>query len=221
MKANFLSRWRANFIAGLAVVLPGVISIAVLVWVFRNVSSLTDTLLFFLPRGLTHENRGEGPIYWSWSLLALVVAVCLICGAGLLARNYFGRKMIEWVDAFLLRIPLLNKIYGTTKQVNDALVSGNKGAFKTVVLLEFPKPGMQALGFITREEPAEVQARNKDKIVCVFVPTAPNPTSGFLVMLPEDKLTKLEMTVAEGIKYIISLGAIAPGFAAADKKPKE
>jgi uncharacterized membrane protein len=120
VKKSLFARWQANFWAGLAIVLPAVISIAVLRWLFGTIANITDTLLIFLPTKLTHHDGGNGAMYWYWSLVALVLAIFLIGTVGLLARNYFGRKIIEWVDSALLRIPLLNKIYGATKQVNDA-----------------------------------------------------------------------------------------------------
>ena len=211
MKKSVFARWQANFWAGLAIVLPAVISLAVLRWLFGTVANITDTLLIFLPAKLTHHDGGNGPMYWYWSLVALALAVFLIGFVGLLARNYFGRKIIEWVDSALLRIPLLNKIYGATKQVNDAFSASNKTAFRTVVLVEFPHPGVQSIGFITSEQQEEVQAKTGRKVVCVFVPATPNPTSGFLLMVPEEKVIKLDMSVADGIKYVISLGAILPG----------
>jgi uncharacterized membrane protein len=207
---SFPARWRTNFLAGLAVVLPAVLSIGALVWVFGTVASFTDTLLFFLPHELTHRNRGEGPMFWYWSLAAFVLAISLICGVGLLARNYFGRKMIEWVDSALMHVPFLNKIYGATKQVNDALTSGNKNSFKTVVLVEFPHAGSYSMGFLTSEEPLEKAIGVKENLVCVYVPTTPNPTGGFLLLVPNEKVVRLQMSVADGIKYIISLGALAP-----------
>ncbi len=210
MKQNLLARWQANFWAGLAIVLPAVVSIAALMWLFGTVATITDTLLIFLPRPWTHHNQGNGPLYWYWSLVALLLAVVLIGLVGLLARNYFGKKIIQWVDSALLRVPLLNKIYGATKQVNDAFSSSNKTAFRTVVLVEFPRPGVYSLGFITSEPHAEVQAKIHAKVVCVFVPPTPNPTSGFLLLVPEDKVIKLDMSVADGIKYLISLGSILP-----------
>jgi len=217
---SLLARWRSSFLTGLAVVTPAVISVGALVYLFRTLANITDTLLFFLPHQLTHGNKGEGPMYWYWSFAAFALAVCLICAVGVAARNYFGRKMIEWVDRALLLVPFLNKVYGATKQVNQALTSGNRESFKTVVLVEFPYPGSHSLGFLTSEERGEAQARLNQKLVCVFIPTTPNPTAGFLLLLPEEKVTKLEMSVADGIKYIISLGAIAPGFVAAEKRVK-
>jgi len=212
---SLFARWQANFWAGLAIVLPGVLSIAVLIWLFGNVAKITDTLLIFLPTKLTHHDQGQGPMYWYWSLVALALAIFLVGVVGLLARNYFGARLIEWVDSTLLRVPLLNKIYGATKQVNDAFSSSNKTAFRTVVLVEFPHPGTRSIGFLTSEQHDEIQARTNEKVVCVFVPTTPNPTSGFLLVVPEEKVIKLEMSVAEGIKYVISLGSIAPEYAPA------
>jgi uncharacterized membrane protein len=209
---SLLARWQANFWAGLVIVLPAVVSIAVLRWLFGTVSVITDTLLFLLPTELTHHHQGSGPMHWYWSLVALVLAIILIATVGLLARNYFGRKIIEWVDLALMRVPLLNKIYSATKQVNDAFSASNKSAFRTVVLVEFPHAGMWSIGFVTSEQQEEVQAKTGRRVMCVFVPATPNPTSGFLMMVPVEKAIKLEMSVAEAIKYIVSLGAILPEF---------
>ena len=197
--------------------LPALVSIGVLLWLFGSLTNITDRLLFFLkyilnPKDI-YQNGVSGPMFWYWSFLAFILAILLVCAVGVAARNYFGKKMIEWVDAALMQVPFLNKIYGATKQVNEALTSGKKESFKTVVVIEFPHPGMYSLGFLTSEEHAEVQAKTKQKLVGVFIPTTPNPTSGFLVLVPEDKVTKLEMSVADGLKYIVSLGSIAPPYA--------
>jgi uncharacterized membrane protein len=209
VKKTLLARWRANFFTGLAVVLPAIVSVGALLWIFGTVAIFTDTLLFFLPHTLTHQDHGAGRMYWYWSVAAFVLAVVLICAVGLAARNYFGKKIIVWADTAIMHIPLLNKIYGATKQVNDALVTGNKNSFKTVVLIQFPHPGSYSLGFLTSEN-AEIRVNPAEKLVCVLVPTTPNPTSGFLMLVPDEKVTRLKMSVADGLKYIISLGAIAP-----------
>ena len=213
MRKRFFVHWRGNFLTGLAVLLPTVATLAIIKWLLGTVSSLTDLLLFFLPRGWTHEDAGKGPMFWYWSLAALVLAILLVSFAGLLTRHYLGKQLIAWLDATMLRVPLLNKIYGTIKQVNEAFSTGNKTAFKTVVLVEFPREGMHSLGFLTSDKSNELQMKTSEKLLCVFIPTTPNPTSGFLVLLPEQKITKLDMTVADGIKYIISLGSISPDYA--------
>ena len=215
-KKNFL-RWRANFFTGLAIVLPAVISIGVVVWLFGTVSNITDTLLLFVPKEWTHKDHGAGPMHWYWSLCALLLAIVLIELVGSLARYYFWKRLIELIDLALLRVPLLNKIYGTIKQVNEAFSPSSKSSFKQVVLVEFPRAGQYSVGFITAEDHREVQQKIKEHVISVFVPTTPNPTSGFLVLVPEREVTRLDMTVADGIKFIISLGAIAPEFSPAKR----
>jgi uncharacterized membrane protein len=205
---SILNRWRRNFLAGLAISMPGIISIAVAVWLFQNVSSVTDWLLFFLPKDWTHDKGGDGRMYWYWSCFALLLAVFLICLIGRFGRDYLGRIAIKWTDQALMSIPLLNKIYGTVKQVNESF-SSRKSAFQQVVLAPFPHPASRSIGFVTGEQ----QSPGAEKLISVFVPTTPNPTSGFLLLLPESALVKLDMSVADGIKYVISLGAISPGQA--------
>ena len=217
-KRHHFARWRANFFTGLAIVLPAVISIAVVVWLFGTVANITDTLLIFMPKEWTHKDNGAGPMHWYWSLCALLLAVLLIGLVGGLARYYFGKKLIELVDLALLRVPLLNKIYSAIKQVNEAFSPSNKSSFKQVVLVEFPRPGSYSVGFLTGEDHKEVQQKTREHVLSVFVPTTPNPTSGFLVLVPEHEITKLDMSVAEGIKFIISLGAIAPDFTPAERR---
>jgi uncharacterized membrane protein len=213
---SLFARWRSSFLTGLAVTLPALLTLAAVKWLIGTISSVTDVLLFFLPKSLTHESLvyphdGMGPMYWYWSLVALVLAVVLISAVGVLARYYIGKKIIDWTDRVLMRVPFLNKIYGAIKQVNDAF-SGNKNSFKTVVLVEFPREGIHSIGFITSEQHDEVQQKTREKVVCVFVPTTPNPTSGFLILVPEEKVTKLDMSVADGIKYIVSLGSLSPEY---------
>lgn len=222
MRKTFFSRWRASFFTGLAVTLPALLTLAAVKWIFGTISSFTDALLFFLPYWLkpeyVFENGKSGPMLWYWSLLALTLAVLLISGVGLLARYYIGKRIIEWLDTAMMHVPVLNKFYGAIKQVNDAF-SGNKNSFKTVVLVEFPREGVFSVGFVTSDDNAEASLKIGEKLVSVFIPTTPNPTSGFLVLVPVDKITKLDMTVAEGVKYIVSLGAITPELPP-EAKPK-
>jgi uncharacterized membrane protein len=203
-------------------VLPAIVSLVVIFWLFFTISTVTDKILIFVPKAITHEDGPGGPgtgvIHWYWSMVALLLTFVLISIVGMLARNYLGQKLIESVDMSLLRVPLLNKIYGTTKQVNEAFTSGGKNSFKTVVMVEFPRAGMYSIGFLTGEADNEIRAKTDEKLLCVFIPTTPNPTSGFLVLLPEDEVTKLDMSVAEGVKFIISLGSISPDALPANVK---
>ena len=210
VKRSLPVRWRANFLTGFFIVLPAVISFAVIKWVFGTVSSVTDLLLFFLPKDITHQDGGKGDVLWYWSLVALVLAVLLTSLLGRMARNYFGRKLIEWSDGIMLAIPLFNKVYAAIKQVNEAFSSGSKNSFKTVVRVEFPRPGIYSIGFLTSEEQHSTVFKTSENLVCVFIPTTPNPTSGFMVLVPSEQVTQLDMSVADGVKYIVSLGSISP-----------
>lgn len=213
-----LSRWQVNFYAGLAVTVPVILSLAICKWLFGTISTVTDILLFwlryvpFVERGWIYRNGVDGEMFLGWSLVALLLALLLVTMIGRAARHYFGKKVLEFLDYALLQIPLLNKIYGAIKQVNEALATNKNSAFQQVVLVEFPREGLYSIGFITNENHAEVQAKTSADIVSVFVPTTPNPTSGFLVLVDKTKVTKLDMSVADGIKFIISLGSVSPVF---------
>jgi len=210
---TIFAHWRGSFLTGLAVSLPALVTLAAIKWIFGTISSFTDTLLFFLPYFLAprliYTNGQDDAMFWHWSLLALVLAAGIITLIGILARYYIGKRIIEWLDTAMMSVPLFNKFYSAIKQVNEAF-AGNKNSFKTVVLVEFPRPGIFSVGFITNDQSTVALPKAGEKIVAVFVPTTPNPTSGFLVLLPETQVTKLDLSVPEGIKYIVSLGSISP-----------
>jgi uncharacterized membrane protein len=208
MKA-FFARWKAAFLTGLAVILPAAVSVAIFLWVFGAVSHFTNTLLVFVPSTWMSPQEGTGPDKPYWSLLALAAAIVLISLVGGTARYYFGRKLIQLVDRALLRVPLFNKLYRMLKRVNEALAANQANTFKQVVLVEFPRPGLYALGFLTSVHHDEIQARSHKPLVSVFVPTPPL-TSGSVVLVPETEVIKLEMSVPEGIQFIMSLGAVSP-----------
>lgn len=204
---SLFARWRGSFLAGLAVILPGVLTLAAVKWLFGTVASFTDFLLFFLPTSVTQDATGR--IHWYWSLVAIAMAAVAVTLIGILARYYVGKRMINFADSLMLRVPVLNKIYGTIKQVDQAFSSGKKSSFQTVVLVEYPREGIYSVGFITSEQADEVYEKTNKKCVCIFIPTTPIPTGGFLIVVPEEKVIKLDMSVADGFKYIISIGAIS------------
>ncbi len=187
--------------------LPAILTVWLMWWIVRNIAAVTDTLLFFLPASWTH--KPDGDIIWWWSLIALVLAVVLLAIAGRMARYYIGRRALGLLDQILLQVPLVNKVYGTIKQVNEAFTSGKKSSFQEVVLVEFPQPGHRALGFITGTPSPELTGPQTEPMVNVFVPTTPNPTSGFLLVVPERSVRRLAMPVSDGIKFIISLGSLS------------
>jgi uncharacterized membrane protein len=138
------------------------------------------------------------------------VGILMVSVVGRLTRYYVGRKLFQTLDYILLSIPMLNKIYSTIKQVNNAFSSNKKSAFQKVVLVEFPRSGVHSMGFVTGEPDGSTQTSPDPKVLSVFVPTTPNPTTGFLILVPESNLVFLDISVAEGIKFIISLGSVPP-----------
>jgi uncharacterized membrane protein len=211
MKKHPNIKWlRKNFLTGLAIALPVFLSVALIRWIFGAISNVTDILLVFIPRSITHSDGGSGPVYWYWSLFALLFAAFLITLLGLATRYYVTKKLILAFDNLMSKVPLLNKIYGTIKQVNEAFTSSKKTSFKQVVMIEYPRKGTYSIGFITNETVSEAQDKTGENMVCVFIPTTPNPTSGFLVLAQKDEIIKLDMSVADAIKYIVSLGSLTP-----------
>jgi uncharacterized membrane protein len=206
---KFLANGRSDFLAGLAVVLPVAVSIAVVIWLFGIVSHFTDALLLLVPE--VWIRNGDEPLHLYSRVFALLVAMLLIVLVGRLGRFSFGKKLIQGVDGLLMRVPLLNRMYTALKQIHEAFTSSKAASFKQVVLVEFPRPGLYSIGFITGAENVEVQSKTQKRLLGVFVPTPPL-TSGSIVLVPEGDVVKLEMSVADGIKFIMSLGSVSPAY---------
>ena len=209
-RATLLGRTRRNFFTGLAVVLPVIISIGVALWLFNQAVAVSDILLFpfrFIPGIELSDGKPGTDLYFGWKVVAILEAVVLTGLLGFLTRYYIGKKLVQLMDYVLLNVPLLGKIYGTVKQVNQAFTSEKKSSFQQVIMVEFPRKGLYSVGFVTAEQ---VKTDEGESIISIFVPTTPNPTTGFLLVLPESKVVKLDMSVADGIKYIVSLGAVPP-----------
>lgn len=213
-RVTLLGRTRRNFFTGLAVVLPVIISIGVALWLFNQAVAVSDILLYpfrFVPglelSDIWKDGVSGSELYFGWKVVAILEAVILTGLLGFLTRYYIGKKLVQLMDYVLMNVPLLGKIYGTVKQVNQAFTSEKKSSFKQVVMVEFPRKGLFSVGFVTAEQ---VKTDEGESIISIFVPTTPNPTTGFLLVLPESKVVKLGMSVADGIKYIVSLGAVPP-----------
>ena len=213
-RATLLGRTRRNFFTGLAVVLPVIISIGVALWLFNQAVAVSDILLFpfrFIPGidliDIWKDGKPGTDLFFEWKVVAILEAVVLTGLLGFLTRYYIGKKLVQLMDYVLLNVPLLGKIYGTVKQVNQAFTSEKKSSFQQVIMVEFPRKGLYSVGFVTAEQ---VKTDEGESIISIFVPTTPNPTTGFLLVLPESKVVKLDMSVADGIKYIVSLGAVPP-----------
>jgi uncharacterized membrane protein len=185
------------FLAGILTLLPVVVTFYLIYFLFNTLDNFLGN---FLEKITQRELPGAG------FLLSLVVVFLV----GLLTTNLLGKRIIYWGEGLIQKIPLIKGIYTSTKQIVDAFSNREKDAFKKVVLLEYPRPGLYALGFVTGSSRGEIQAKTKGLMINVFVPTTPNPTSGMLVMVPEEDIIPLDMTVEEGLRVLISGGIASP-----------
>ena len=146
------------------------------------------------------------------SFLSVGIVFVFITLLGWTSRFLIGRFALGWIESVMIRLPLVRNIYTTAKQIIETFGKQNKAVFQKVVLVEFPRQGCYALGFVTSKTNGEIQSGSAAQLVNVFVPTTPNPTSGFLIMLPEESIRIMQMSVAEGMKLIISGGVVVPDY---------
>ena len=149
----------------------------------------------------------------------VVVALALVLFTGFLAANLIGRRLVDLYEAILQRIPFVRGIYSASKSFAEVLFSDTEQSFKKVLLVEYPKRGTYALCFQTSSRLEEIQFRTESDVVCVFVPTTPNPTSGFILMVPKSEIIELDMSVDDALKMIISLGVVVPEWRARQLAP--
>jgi len=199
---------RNSFFAGLLVIVPVAASALILLGVFTWV---TD---FMLP-GFLHEQMLT-PLY---RVIALILFVAFTIAVGRVTRLVVGKRMVAATESMITRVPLLNKTYGFMKEISQTLLSGKKTMFQRVVLVEFPRAGVYTIGFVTSETGGEVQEKTRETVVSVFVPATPNPTSGFLLFVPRGELIELGMSVAEGMKMVISCGSVLPSYSPKTQQP--
>jgi uncharacterized membrane protein len=190
-------RLRELFVVGLAVVLPLLVTYLLLRFLFEALDGLLDPMIQGI---LGRRIPGLG-------FLATVAIIFLI---GTLTTNIVGRKLVAMTEGLLLRIPLVKNVYGASKQLFDAITLPGRGAFRQVVMLEYPRSGLYALGFITATQAKGFQDLVGEQTVNVFIPTAPNPTSGFFLVVPERSVIPVPISVEEALKMIVSGGLIVP-----------
>lgn len=146
------------------------------------------------------------------AIIGIIVIVIVLFITGLLASNFFGRYLLGLGDDLLEHIPLVRSIYTTVKQISDTMFSKKGKAFRKVVLIRYPHKDSWSLAFLTSDSLGEIDVKAPSKLISVFIPTTPNPTSGFLILVPPEDVIELEMTVDEAFKMIVSLGVIAPPY---------
>ncbi len=208
MFSNLKRRLRNIFITGILITVPVAFTLFILNFLFR----LLDNLV--VPWFIKTLIEIGTPIPEDFRLpgLGLILIVLLIFVVGVLTQSFLGGKLVQLGEMIVDRIPVVRSIYTGAKQVVTTIAEADTKAFRKVVLVEFPRKGIYSVGFITGYTEGEVQELTDAKLVNVFVPTTPNPTSGFLVFVANEDIIELTMTVEDGIKFIISVGIVTPEY---------
>lgn len=194
--------FRNYLIGGLLVWIP----IMVTVWVFRFLTRILDNSLVLLPPSW----RPEAIFGHYVPGVGVALSLVLLFVTGVIARNLFGRRIVTGIEDMVRRIPVVGAVYGGAKSFSETVLTDKGRSFKQVVMVEFPRKGIFSIGFITSHELEEVQAKTEQDVTCVFVPTTPNPTTGFIVLVPKDEVVLLDMTVDEAFKMLLTLGVVVP-----------
>ena len=200
---------RNAFISGLLLIAPVGVTIFVLNFLIQRIGVPTRQLFFFfIPR----NNTGLVWIEYALYIAAVFVVVVFITLLGWLSKLLIGRALVHTFERAVDSLPLVRNVYNTVKQIRDTFVQQQKAVFQQSVLVEYPRPGVWCLGFLTGEGKGEIQQRTESSLLNVFVPTTPNPTSGFLLMVPREEVHYLEMSIGEAMKLIVSGGAVVPPY---------
>ena len=199
MRGQLIKRY---FITGLLIWVP----LGITAWVVSLIAGAADQSLRLLPAAIHPHNL----IGFDIPGAGIVVTLVIIFITGLLAANFIGQRLVNWWERLLARIPVVNSIYNGVKQVSDTLFSSSGMAFRQPLLVQYPHQGAWTIAFLTGEPGGDVVNHLKEEHVSVYVPTTPNPTSGFFLMLPKSQVIELDMDVDQALKYIISMGVVAP-----------
>ena len=192
-----MKKLRTIIVAGLLVWVP----LGATIFVLRLLIGLFGNLDSWLSDQLNIPIAGIG----------ILLALLVLLGTGLIAANYFGKRFVSFWESFLERIPLVRNIYSAVKRFAEIVLSDSSQSFSKVLLIEYPRKGLYSLSFQTSQDLGEVQGKTGEDLVCVFVPTTPNPTSGLILMVPKQDVIELDMGVEDALKMVISLGVVVPG----------
>lgn len=193
---------RKYFITGLLIWVPLVITL----WVLNLIVTTMDQSLSLLPEVLDPRALLGRDIPG----LGVLLTVGVLLFTGLAARNIIGERMLVYWEGMLRRIPIVRSIYSSVKQVSDTILSPNGQAFRRALLVQYPREGVWTIGFLTGLPADEVRRHVDVDMISVYVPTTPNPTSGFFLMMPRSETVELHMSVDEALRYVVSMGVVAP-----------
>ncbi|HMM53570.1 MAG TPA: DUF502 domain-containing protein [Candidatus Desulfobacillus sp.] len=200
------------FITGLLIWVP----LAITAWVLALIVQTMDQTLLLLPAAIRPENL-LGVYIPGFGVIATLLVVFL---TGLITANFIGQRLLRFWEGVLSRIPVVKSVYYSVKQVSDTLFTSNGEAFRKALLIQYPRQGVWTIAFQTGQPGGDVANHLDSDCISVYVPTTPNPTSGFFLMLPRKDVIELDMSVDEALKYIISMGVVAPALRNTAKRPK-
>jgi uncharacterized membrane protein len=204
-----LVHFRRYLIAGLLVWVPLIVTGLII----KFLVDMLDFTILLLPPSW----RPEAILGFSVPGTGVVVAIVIVFVTGLVAANFVGRKLFDIGDSLVDRIPLVSSIYSAVKQVMRTVLTDGGQSFKRVLMVQYPRKGLWTLGFQTGVGVGEVQHRTERDVITVFIPTTPNPTSGFVILVPREDAVELEMSVEDGLKFVMSLGVVVPNWPATQK----
>jgi len=197
-----MKKLQKYLIAGLLVWLP----IVVTVLLFRFLITLMDQTLILLPSQI----RPEAIIGFKLPGLGLILTLLVLIVTGIFAANFVGKSMVNFGEKIFKKIPIVRSVYSAAKNFADIVFSDTGQSFKKVLLIQYPRKGVYSLAFQTSTNLGEVQKKTGSDVVCTFVPTTPNPTSGFIIIIPKEDVIEMDMEVDEAFKMIVSLGVVVP-----------
>jgi uncharacterized membrane protein len=197
-----MKRLRTYIVTGLLVWVP----LGVTVFLVKFMVDLVDRTLLLLPM----DYRPDTLLGVHIPGLGIVLTLVVLLITGVLAANFLGRRLVNTWESLLQRIPLVRSVYSAAKSFAEVVLTNNTESFKEVLLIEYPRKGLYSLCFQTSTSLGEVQARTGEEVICVFVPTTPNPTSGVMIIVPKKDVIVLDMQVEEAVKMVVSLGVVVP-----------
>jgi uncharacterized membrane protein len=197
-----MKRLRTYIVTGLLVWVP----LGITVFLVKFMVDFVDRSLLLLPP----DYRPDTLLGIHIPGLGIVLTLVVLVLTGLLAANFFGRKLVSIWESILQRIPLVRSVYSAAKSFAEVVLTDNTESFKEVLLIEYPRKGLYSLCFQTSTSLGEVQSRTGEEVICVFVPTTPNPTSGVMIIVPRKDVIVLDMQVEEAVKMVVSLGVVVP-----------
>lgn len=203
---------RKYLVAGLFTLLPLVVTVWILKAIFTTLVGIFRGPLTWL----AHLIQVPDPPFWGLALLSALATALLLILVGALVGNFVGRQLLTWLDELMMQVPVVKTIYGAARQLMGAIQSGQGGSFKDVVLVEWPHPGALTLGFVAHRDCSWALGEGEERIA-VYVPTAPNPTSGYVVMVEASKVRPVDLSADQALTWAVSGGVVVPPRHATDK----